>query len=305
MRFFSSICKKWAVPYKIAKDTIDGVIEDNVTRLSASLAFATLFSIIPFFSLLVTIGAWFDVDLTSQLYVYLEPVVSKEVIYAFQAVIENAKHTQGWSLTAIVSICVSIFGATTVFAEIQGSLNLIWGIKAVPKKGWLKFLKNRLLSFSIILVFAFIMLVTFSVTNLITKLSHIFTEHNPSVAKWVVMVVGMTMNIIVTAAVFTLIFKVLPDARIKVKDVCIGAFVTTILLMVGQWGISFYIGVADVGNVYGAAAFMAIFITWIYYSAIIIYTGAEFTKAWANELGGKIVPDEYAVAVKEVEVHVP
>ena len=81
MRFFSYICKKWAVPYKIAKDTIDGVIEDNVTRLSASLAFATLFSIIPFFSLLVTIGAWFDVDLTSQLYVYLEPVVSKEVIY--------------------------------------------------------------------------------------------------------------------------------------------------------------------------------------------------------------------------------
>lgn len=105
------------------------------------------------------------------------------------------------------------------------------------------------------------------------------------------------------AVVFTLIFKVLPDAKIKVKDVCIGALVTTILLMVGQWGISFYIGIADVGNVYGAAAFMAIFITWIYYSAIIIYTGAEFTKAWANELGGKIVPDEYAVAVKAVEVY--
>lgn len=301
---FSYIRKKCAVSVKIVKDTVDGVIEDNVTRLSASLAFATLFSIIPFFSLLITVGAWFDMDLTSQLYVHLEPVVGKEVIHAFQSVVGNAKQTQGWSLTTIVSVCVSIFGATTVFAEIQGSLNTIWGIKAVPKKGWLKFLKNRLLSFSIILVFAFIMLVTFSVTNLITKLSYIFAENNTSVTKWVVMVMGMTMNIVVTAVVFTLIFKVLPDAKIKVKDVCIGALVTTVLLMVGQWAISFYIGVADVGNVYGAAAFMVIFITWIYYSAIIIYTGAEFTKAWANELGGKIVPDEYAVAVKAVEVHV-
>ncbi|MCM1313080.1 MAG: YihY/virulence factor BrkB family protein [Bacteroides sp.] len=302
MKFFSYMRRKWWIPFKIAKETFNGVVEDNVTRLSASLAFATLFSIIPFFSLLITIGAWFDIDLTGQLYEQLEPVVGREVIYAFQSVIENARQTEGWSVATVVSICVSVFGATTVFAEIQGSLNTIWGIKAVPKKGWLKFLKNRLLSFSIILIFAFIMLVTFSVTNLITKLSYILTENNPLVEKWVVMVVGLVMNIVVTASVFTLIFKVLPDAKIKVRDVCIGALVTTVLLIAGQWGISFYIGVADVGSVYGAAAFMAIFITWIYYSAIIIYTGAEFTKAWANELGGKIVPDEYAVAVRAVEV---
>lgn len=292
------------VPFKIAKKTVCGVIEDNVTTLSASLAFATLFSIIPFFSLLITVGAWFNTDLTSQLFVHLEPVVGEKVIEALQAVIENAKQTEGWSFATIVSIGVSIFGATTVFAEMQNSLNTIWGIKAVPKRGWLKFLKNRLLSFSIILVFAFIMLVTFSVTGLITKICLVFTGNEPFVAEWTVMIVGMLVNVIVTAVVFTLIFKVLPDAKIRVKDVCIGALFTTLLLMMGQWGISLYIGMADVGNVYGAAAFLAVFVTWIYYSAIIIYTGAEFTKAWANELGGKIVPDEYAVAVKAVEIHV-
>ena len=96
---------------------------------------------------------------------------------------------------------------------------------------------------------------------------------------------------------------VVPDAKIKSKDVIVGAIVTTVLLLAGQWGISLYIGIANVGTVYGAAAFMVVFVTWIYFSAIIIYTGAEFTKAWANEMGGKIFPDEYAVATRIIEIH--
>ena len=242
---------------KIVKDTGQGFIDDSVTRLSGSLAYATLFSIIPFLSLLVTIG---------------------------------------------VSLGVSIFGATTIFAEIQSSLNSIWGIKAVPKKSWLKYIQNRLLSFSIILVFAFVLLITFSITNIIGDLSNKFMASYPEVAGFIVKVVGQVLNIGVTVIIFVLIFKVLPDAKIKSKDVFIGAVVTTLLLLVGQWGISFYIGIANVGTIYGAAAFMVVFITWIYYSAIIVYAGAEFTKAWANEMGSKIFPDEYAVATKMVEV---
>ena len=194
-------------------------------------------------------------------------------------------------------------GATTIFAEIQSSLNSIWGIKAVPKKSWLKFIKNRILSFSIILVFAFILLITFTITNIIGELSQKFIFKYPEVADSLVKVVGIIINMSVTTIIFTLIFKILPDAKIKSKDVCIGAVVTTILLLIGQWGISFYIGIANVGTVYGAAAFMVVFVTWIYYSSIIIYTGAEFTKAWANEMGGKIFPDEYAVATKTIEIH--
>lgn len=203
----------------------------------------------------------------------------------------------------LVSLGISIFGATTIFAEIQSSLNSIWGIKAVPKKSWLKFIKNRILSFSIILVFAFILLITFTITNIIGELSQKFIFKYPEVADSLVKVVGIIINMSVTTIIFTLIFKILPDAKIKSKDVCIGAVVTTILLLIGQWGISFYIGIANVGTVYGAAAFMVVFVTWIYYSSIIIYTGAEFTKAWANEMGSKIFPDEYAVATKTIEIH--
>ena len=288
---------------KIGKETIQGFIDDNVTRLSASLAYATLFSIIPFLSLLITFGVYLEFDLANQFYAQLEPIVGAKVIEALQSITENAEKTNISSFAAVVSLGVSIFGATTVFAEIQSALNTIWGIKAIHKKSWLKYIKNRLLSFSIILVFAFILLITFSITNIIVELSNRFMVNNPDVAESFVKVIGMIINIGVTVLIFTLIFKLLPDAKIKSKDVIVGAIVTTVLLLAGQWGISLYIGIANVGTVYGAAAFMVVFVTWIYFSAIIIYTGAEFTKAWANEMGGKIFPDEYAVATRIIEIH--
>ena len=288
---------------KIGKETIQGFIDDNVTRLSASLAYATLFSIIPFLSLLITFGVYLEFDLANQFYAQLEPIVGAKVIEALQSITENAEKTNISSFAAVVSLGVSIFGATTVFAEIQSALNTIWGIKAIPKRSWLKYIKNRLLSFSIILVFAFILLITFSITNIIVELSNRSMVTNPDVAESFVKVIGMIINIGVTVLIFTLIFKILPDAKIKSKDVIVGAIVTTVLLLAGQWGISLYIGIANVGTVYGAAAFMVVFVTWIYFSAIIIYTGAEFTKAWANEMGGKIFPDEYAVATRIIEIH--
>lgn len=289
--------------FRILKKTVMGVIDDNLTSLGASLAYATLFSIIPFFSLLITIGLIFHVDLANELSSQIQSVVGPQVTEALQTIISNAGKTDSSTLATIVSLGVSIFGATTIFAEIQSSLNTIWNIKAVPKKSWLNYLRTRLLSFSIIIVFAFLMLITFSITNIISQLSERFMTAYPDVAGWMVKIAGIIINIVVTAIIFVMIFKILPDAKIKIKDVMVGAIVTTLLLLVGQWAISLYIGIASVGTVYGAAAFMIVFITWIYYSAIIIYTGAEFTKAWANEMGGKIIPDDFAVKTKVVEVH--
>lgn len=297
--------KKYSISalIKILKDTVQGFIDDNVTRLSASLAYATLFSIIPFLSLLVTIGVFLHMDLTSQLYTQLQPVLGADVVDQLRAIIGNAEKTDSSTLATLVSIGVSIFGATTIFAEIQGSLNTIWGIKAIPKKSWLKYIQTRLLSFSIILIFAFILLVTFSLTQLIANLSDRFMSNYPDVAESLVKIIGVILNLCVTTLIFALIFKILPDAKIKLKDVFVGALVTTVLFLVGQWGISLYIGIANVGTVYGAAAFMAILVTWIYYSAIIIYIGAEFTQAWADKMGSKIFPDEFAVATQTIEIH--
>ncbi len=136
MEIHSERKKKLSLPllFKIIKDTVWGFIDDSVMRLSASLAYATLFSIIPFLSLLVTVGVFFHMDLANQLYVQLQPIVGPEITEALRSIIENAENTDSSRSAAIVSLGISIFGATTIFAEIQSSLNTIWGIKAVPKK---------------------------------------------------------------------------------------------------------------------------------------------------------------------------
>ena len=296
--------KKLTIPVliKIIKETIQGIGEDRVVRISGSLAFATLFSIIPLFSIIAIIGSIFQFELDVSLFNELKAVLGAEAVEQLQPILQESVSTEFTNLTAIISLAVTLFGATTIFAVLQSSLNVIWHIKPVPKKGWLKFIKNRLLSFSIILVLAFLLLVTFTITNFITNFTDKIMADFQDVALVFVKIIGTILNIVVTTFIFVLIFKVLPDAKIKTKDVLVGAIVTTVLFLVGQWGISVYFGLSNVGSVYGVAAFLAIFLTWIYYSAIIVFVGAEFTQAWANEMGSKIYPDEYAVATRIVEI---
>lgn len=296
--------KKLTIPVliKIIKETIQGIGEDRVVSISGSLAYATLFSIIPLFSVLAIIGSIFQFELDVRLFNQLQAVLGTEAVEQLQPILAKSVTTEFTNLAAIISLGVTLFGATTIFAVLQSSLNVIWHIKPIPKKGWLKFLKNRLLSFSIILVLAFLLLVTFTITSFITNFTDRIMADFQDVALVFVKIIGTIINIGVTTFIFVLIFKMLPDAKIKSKDVIVGAIVTTVLFLVGQWGISVYFGLSNVGSVYGVAAFLAIFLTWIYYSAIIIFVGAEFTQAWANEMGSKIYPDEYAVATKVVEI---
>jgi membrane protein len=127
-------------------------------------------------------------------------------------------------------------------------------------------------------------------------------EYLPEVTVVLFKVIGVILNIAVTVSIFLLIFKVLPDAKIKFRDVMIGAVVTTVLFLVGQYAISIYLSTSKITTLYGAAASVLLLLVWVYYSATIVYIGAEFTKAWANELGSKIYPDEYAVSTRIIEI---
>ncbi|WP_298649338.1 YihY/virulence factor BrkB family protein [uncultured Proteiniphilum sp.] len=282
--------------------TIKGFTNDGVTKLSASLAYATIFALVPFLTFIVTFGAWFEQDITSQLYGTMNELMGTEVTTQVQAIIRNASESDSSTLARLISLGVMIFGATTIFAEMQTSLNTIWGIKPKPKKGWLHYLRNRVLSFSIILVLGFLLLITLSVSTLINSLRQQLIDYFPDITALLFQVIGVVINIIVVSSLFILIFKILPDAKIKFKDVTVGAIVTTVLFLLGQFAISIYLGTRNTTSVYGAAAFLIILLTWIYYSSIIVYIGAEFTKAWANEIGEKIYPDGYAVSTRLVEI---
>ena len=287
---------------EIVKQTIQGVSDDNVTKLSASLAYATLFSLIPFITLIISIGAFFHQDIGSALYGQLGSLMGRETVTELQNIITNAAKTNSSTFASIISIGVMIFGATAIFAEIQTSLNRIWGIKPKPKIGWLNYLRTRLLSFSMILILGFLMLVSLSLTTFISSINERLMMYFPDVTAILFQVFGWLMNFAVIAILLILMFKMLPDAKIRFKDVMVGGMVTTALFLIGQFAISLYFRISNPTSVYGAAASVVLLLTWIYYSSIIIYVGAEFTKAWANMMGGKIYPDSYAVSTKTIEV---
>lgn len=142
-----------------------------------------------------------------------------------------------------------------------------------------------------------------STSSIIGLLNDRLMAYYPDVTVFLFKAIGIVLNISFTTLVFLLIFKVLPDAKIKYRDVTIGAVVTTILFLIGQYAISIYLSTSNIGSLYGAAASILLLLVWVYYSATIVFIGAEFTKAWANELGGKIYPDEYAVSTRTIEIH--
>jgi membrane protein len=219
-----------------------------------------------------------------------------------QDIVKHANVAGKSTIAAIIGGVTLLIGATTVFAEIQDSINTIWGLKPKPKKGWLKMLQNRFLSFSVIVSLGFLLLVSLGVTALIDGFSDRLKDYFPDVTVTLFIVVNIIITIAVTTAIFAVIFKVLPDANIKWKDVFAGAFATSLLFMLGRFGISFYISKSDIGSTYGTAGSLVILLLWVYYSSIILYFGAEFTKAYAVKYGTEIHPNKYAVTTKVVEV---
>jgi membrane protein len=211
-----------------------------------------------------------------------------------QEIIKNASlsNKAGWA--AIIGIVTLLIGATTVFGELQDSMNGIWGLKPKPKAGFLKLLQTRLLSFGVIGSLGFILLVSLAVTafveGLSDKLKHIF----PDFTVVLFYIINLLLTLGVTTILFAIIFKVLPDAKIKWKIVWPGAILTSLLFMLGKFLISFYIAKSQIGTTYGAAGSLVVLLVWVYYSSIILYFGAEFTKAFAFQRGGHIEPNEYA-----------
>jgi membrane protein len=195
-----------------------------------------------------------------------------------------------------------LIGATGVFAEIQDSINSIWGLKATPKAGIMKLIKTRLLSFGMIGSIGFLLLVSLGASAVIEGLSDRLQQLVPSVTIVIFYVINFALTLGITTLLFALVFKVLPDAKIKWKDIMPGAITTSVLFLIGKFLISLYISKSDVGSTYGAAGSLVILLLWVYYSAIILYFGAEFTKFYAFDKGARIEPNEYAEWVQQPPV---
>ncbi|RQO73977.1 ribonuclease BN [Pedobacter sp. KBW06] len=290
--------------WEILKRSVSGVIDHKVFKLSGSLAYYTVFSMAPLLVVIISLCGIFLGQEAAQgeVYAQLNEFLGKDTALQLQDLVKKAAIGDKGNVAFIIGIIVLLIGATTVFGDIQDSINMIWGLKPKPKNDWLKILQNRVLSFSVIISLGFILLVSLAVTAVLDTFNVRLQASFAEVSVVIFYILNQMLTLIVVSLIFAVIFKVLPDAIIKWKDVMLGSVVTALLFMLGKFAISFYIGQSNVGSTYGAAGSLVVLLLWTYYSSIILYFGAEFTKAYAVVYGSEIYPSRYAVTTKEVEI---
>lgn len=286
--------------FNLIKEAGNEFIDDDALKLSASLAYYTVFSIGPLLLVVVTLMGFFyqKGEITTELFEQLSTLVGHQGSMQLKSILDNT-NSLGKNTTTfgIIGLVVLIFGATGIFTEIQGSVNYIWSIKAKPQKGWLKYITDRLLSFSLIIGVGFLLLVTLMIdllVEIVMKRMQIYLGDG-----YVILINGVNVLLLfsIVTFLFTVIYKVLPDATIYWKDAFAGAFFSGILFLIGKFLISYYLGSSTTINTYGAAASIIIILSWVYYSSIILYYGAEYTKVYATRLGRGIKVYETAVYI--------
>lgn len=276
---------------------------DNVIKLSASLAYYTIFSIGPLMLVIISLTGLFveRERITGNIYEQLNNFIGQQGADQVLSIMQQMQQQNEAAKFSIIGMVLLVFGATGVFADIQDSINYIWSVRAKPKKGWLKFLKNRLLSFSLIVGIGFLLIVSLLVSTVADLLTDRLRQLFVNEAVMVFQGLNVLILFLVTSLLFSVVYKVLPDAYIRWKDALVGASFTAILFLVGRFLIGIYLSRSDVANTYGAAASVIIILSWVYYSSIILYFGAEFTKVYALEAGGGIRPNETAVFIIKKE----
>ncbi len=290
--------------WKVLKNAFTGFLDNKVLKLSASLAYYTIFSLGPLLIvILYTCGKIFGREaVEGGIYGTIEDFVGSDTAIQLQEIIKNAAIT-GSGLSAIIGVITLLIGATTVFAEIQDSINTIWNLKPKPGKNtWWMLIKIRLLSFGVIGSLGFLLLVSLGISALVESLNDRLKIQFPDVALVFFYVLNLVISFLVTTSLFAVIFKVLPDAKVKWSDVLAGSFATALLFMLGKLAISYYISKTNIGSTYGAAGSLVVLMVWVYYSSTILYFGAEFTKAYAVNFGKSIYPNKYAIVATTVEV---
>ncbi len=290
--------------WKILKTTFGSFSDDKGFKLSASLAYTTVFALGPLLLLIMSLASiFFGQDaIRGNVFAELNKLIGSSAAAQIQDIIKNIEFSGKTKFALISSVVVLLIGATGLFIEIQDSLNIIWRVKAKPKKGWVLFLKNRLLSSSLIISMGFLLIVSLIVNGAVQALSNVLERYLSDATVVLFYFINQILNFLVLVSLFGIIFKVLPDVKIKWKDVISGSIFTSVLFIIGKYLIGLYIETTGTSSTYGTAGSIIIILLWIYYSSAILYLGAEFTQIYIEMYGGRIEPADYAVHIKQTEV---
>ena len=270
---------------------------DNCLRLAASLAYYTALSLAPLVLLIVgVIGLVLGREqVGQQLSLQLEGLMGpagRELVTSILAV----TNPQGGTIATIISLVTLLIGATAVFGELQSTLNLIWEVRPAPISGvWASIwalLRERIFSLALVLALAFLLLVSLVISAALAGAAALFQGPEQALLS---RVLEITVSLLVLTFVFALLYKYVPDAEIGWRDVWLGGLITAVLFTLGKTAIGFYLGQASVGSAYGAAGSLVALLVWVYYSALIMFFGAEFTHAWATR-HSEVTPQPHAIS---------
>jgi membrane protein len=284
--------------FRIAGQAAKDWNADNAFKHSAAVSFYTLFSLAPITIIAVTVAGMFlgrdaaSEQLKHQVTELVGPASAEMILSAAEA---SQKEDESVWATAL-GIGLLVFGATTVFAQLQESLNQIFGVRAKPSKsGWVLMVLHRLVSFAMVLTVAFLLLVSLVLTTMLTSILGQVHLDAPVLLK----AVDLAASVLVITLLFALLFKVMPDVHLRWRDVWLGAVVTSVLFTIGRYLIALYLGKSTVASVYGTAGSLVALLIWVYYSCAILFYGVEFTRAYRHAQKLKVQPKETAVAVRQ------
>lgn len=292
----------------IGKQTAYSFGEDRIYRHAAALAYFTVLSLSPLIIVLISaLAIYFHGDakqagqvITDQFQTTVGSVAAEAIKSMINSATANGTDASRPIYATIIAIGVALWGASGLFGALQDSLNTIWGVMPKPSEGIMNFVRTRFVSFTMVLGIGFLLLVSLVLSTVFATLTRVAggVVGDSALVAWVLQFV---LGLIVSTLLFAAIFKILPDADLQWRDVGVGALVTAVLFSLGRVALGFYLGRAGAASVYGSAGALVVLLLWVNYAATILFTGAEFTKAYANVLGSKIKPSEHAIAVDSPE----
>ena len=294
--------------YNVFRETLRQWLDDKAPQLGAALAYYTVFSLAPLILVLLAIlgfifrndpaGAW--EKMTEQLSYFLD----RSAIDVIRGIAQKSSSQEKSIWATIIGFALALFGASGVFGQLQDALNTIWGVKAKPGAGIWGFLRSRFLSFAMVGGICFLLLVSMTIESLLKGFSHYVQSALPGGIA-LAMAVYLLFDFGIVVLVLAVIFKILPDAKVRWRDVWVGAAITALLFALGKWALGLYLGSGSAASAYGAASSLITLLLWVYYSSQILLFGAEFTQVYADYFGARVLPDKHAVRVERKEIEKP
>ncbi|EKB50926.1 YihY/virulence factor BrkB family protein [Cecembia lonarensis] len=290
--------------FQILSDSIKDFTSGESMGLAAGTAFYTIFSLPALLIIILNIGGTFyaESEVKDELLVQVEELGGEESRITLEEILKNFSMEDRGVIPNTIAIFILAFSATTVFVSLQNAINHIWHIKPKPEKGILKFIINRLLSFSLVASIGFILIISLILDAALVVINQYIKDYLVDLNLNTVAIVHYAITQAVLVVIFALMYKILPDARVRWRDTWMGAIINMLLFALGKYLIGLYLGNSDIGSAYGAAGSLAILLVWVYYSVVIFLFGAQITYYIAEKVGGNIIPLPQAVKVELREI---